>query len=178
MDMFGLFHNLIDKPVYLIDTLPRQVPPDRSGAYAVFEAYWREREGRRFCGKVIRLLLKLSCYYDFALFSCRYGVETEPPGMTEEWEENPSPETLVRIVETCALGTPKGYWNLALNGKESMLTLDGEDPYLTVYGPDARLRELLCDLAASEGLFFRPAPEDMPAPKESLYEGGTQPWRR
>ena len=41
-----------------------------------------------------------------------------------------------------------------------MVILNGDNLYLSVYDPDLRLRQLLQELAASEGLFFwQPQPD-------------------
>ena len=96
--------------------------------------------------KFLRLLLKLSCYCEFTV---SYGPK---------WEENPSPKRLERLVEKCT-GSRKDYLNILIDQGRAMVILNGDDLYLSVYDPDLRLRQLLGQLAASEGLFlWKPQP--------------------
>lgn len=96
--------------------------------------------------KFLRLLLKLSCYCEFTV---SYGPK---------WEENPSPKRLERLVEKCT-GSRKDYLNILIDQGRAMVILNGDDLYLSVYNPDLRLRQLLGQLAASEGLFlWKPQP--------------------
>ena len=97
-------------------------------------------------GKFLRLLLKLSCY-------CEFTVSYGPNG-----EENPSPKRLERLVEKCT-GSRKDYLNILVDQGRAMVILNGDDLYLSVYDPDLQLRQLLGQLAASEGLFlWKPQP--------------------
>ena len=76
-----------------------------------------------------------------------------------DWEENPSPKRLERLVEKCT-GSQKDYLNILIDQERAMVILNGDNLYLSVYDPDLRLRQLLQDLAACEGLFFwQPQPD-------------------
>lgn len=131
----------------MIDYLLGPVPASRSRHYwKVKKWFSSQREYKRLYRKFLRLLLKLSCY-------CEFTVSCEP-----KWEENPSPKRLERLVEKCTAGR-KDYLNILIDQGRGMVILSGDDLYLNVYDPDLRLRQLLGQLAASEGLFlWKPQP--------------------
>ena len=139
MDYFAELDRLIEGPVYVIDFLPGPVPASRGRHYWKVEKWLSsQREYKRLYRKFLRLLLKLS-----------YGPK---------WEENPSPKRLERLVEKCT-GSRKDYLNILIDQGRAMVILNGDDLYLSVYDPDLRLRQLLGQLAASEGLFlWKPHP--------------------
>ncbi len=56
-------------------------------------------------------------------------------------------------MEKCT-GSQKDYLNILIDQERAMVILNGDNLYLSVYDPDLRLRQLLQDLAACEGLFF------------------------
>ena len=151
MDYMAQLDRLIEAPVYVIDLLPEQVPASRGRAWRKAEKwFFSRREYRRLYRKFLRLLIKLSCFCDFTV---SYGPD---------WEENPSPKRLERLVEQCT-GRRKDYFNLLIDQGRAMIILNGDDLCLSVYGPDLRLRQLLCRLAQSEGLFLRqPQPPSEP----------------
>ena len=147
MDYFAELDRLIECPVYVIDYLPGPVPASRGRHYWKVEKWFpSRREYKRLYRKFLRLLLKLSCYCEFTV---SYGPK---------WEENPSPKRLERLVEKCT-GSRKDYLNILIDQGRAMVILNGDDLYLSVYDPDLRLRQLLGQLAASEGLFlWKPQP--------------------
>ena len=60
---------LLEMPCYIIDFLPRQVPEDCEGQFFEVERYFLnnfERHGLR--DRVIRILLKLMCYYPVSAY--------------------------------------------------------------------------------------------------------------
>ena len=151
MDYMAQLDRLIEAPVYVIDFLPEPVPASRGRVWRKAEKWFStRREYRRLYRKFLRLLIKLSCFCDFAV---SYGPD---------WEEHPSPKRLEELVNKCT-GRRKGYFNLLLDQDRAMIILNGDDLYLSVYGPDLRLRRLLCRLAQSEGLFLR-QPRSSPEP--------------
>lgn len=147
MDYFAELDRLIEGPVYVIDFLPGPVPASRLYSRWKVEKWLSfQREYKRLYRKFLRLLLKLSCYCEFTV---SYGPK---------WEENPSPKRLERLVEKCT-GSRKDYLNILIDQGRAMVILNGDDLYLSVYDPDLRLRQLLGQLAASEGLFlWKPHP--------------------
>lgn len=142
MDYYAELDRLIECPVYVIDLLPAAVPDSHAGFYGKAERWFSsKREYKRLYRKFLRLLLKLGCYCDLTV---SHGLK---------WEENPSPKRLEQLVEKCT-GGRKDYLNILVDHSRAMVILNGDDLYLSVYGPDLRLRQLLQELAASEGLFL------------------------
>ncbi len=122
---------LLEKPYWIIDILPRQVPADSPGRYFALEPVLRRDPG--LVRKKLGLLLKLNCYY--ALLAAPDGEEPGEfdPAELEEWRGS-------------------RYLNVLLGG--ALLTADPEDTYMTLYGADEDLLSLTRALAAAEGLFL------------------------
>ena len=91
--------------------------------------------------KFANLLLKLNCYENLDLLTNDEG-----------WLFDPNPETLVSHIMKC----PDYYHNLIilLKNWDAMITLNGDDTYMTIYNLNAKCQKMLEDLATSEGLFL------------------------
>lgn len=142
MDLNHQIDLCLEKPCWVVDLLPRRVEGDSPGQYFAVENYWRRPEHlaelyRRFAD----LLLKLNCYVDYQV-SFRQG-----------WVSNPPPETLAAWVAECAQGE-KDYMNIILEDGESMVIVNGDDLYLSLYGLSKELLELMRALAGAAGLFL------------------------
>ena len=122
---------LLQKPYWIIDILPMQVPKDSPGQYFAVENYFLEEERlSAIKQKHINVILKLNCYRDLSI--------------DEETEKNPRPE---RIAEEMR----KRY--LYLMSDDAMILSEPDDTHMTVFNPDEELLKLLKLLASSEGLF-------------------------
>ena len=143
-DNTSIINDLLGKPCYVIDFLPRQVPKDANGQFFKTENYLLnnyERYGLR--DRFIRTILKLMCYYRVIL---HWG----------EWIEQPTPELIAETVDTI-MENHSGYMNMLLPDKNALLVFEWDCLNLTLYNPDAELAELTKQVAQSEGLFFRKA---------------------
>jgi len=156
---------LFDGPCWVVDFLPRQVPPEAGKRFFPVERYLMEPprlEGlyRRFA----RLALKLSCYYGLL-------AERLP---SAGWVNDPAPEELEDMIRFCAVGDgPRGVF-LLFPAENAMLTLDGGDLYMTLYGPGDEFLETVRALGLSEGLFVRRCANTAPEPtsaERGLTEG-------
>lgn len=133
---------LLQKPYWVIDFLPRQVPAKSGGQFfAVEEYYLRSPLRRRFA----EVLLKLNCYYE--------ALVCEPE--TEKWQVNPPPERLFAWIaenekDLCVL----------LPAEDTLITVNRDDLYMTVYGPSRDVLELLRPLSAAAGLFLWQPPQE------------------
>ena len=127
-----------ERPYWVVDILPVQVPAYSPGQYfAVEEYYLQERRLSVLRRKYLELLLKLNCYFD---------METAE-GM------NIRPEALEELVMSRAV--------YALFEEEHTLcVLNYDDTNMTVYDPSERFRGILELLAGAEGLFFWQPPQD------------------
>ena len=129
---------LLEKPYWIIDILPDQVPADSLGQYFAVEKYFlgKERIGM-IKQKHIDLILKLNCYR-------RISID-------EEEEGNPSPERIANEMR-------ERYLYIMLN--DSMILSEPDDTHMTVFNPDKETLELIRKLAAGEGLYvWQPLPE-------------------
>lgn len=133
---------LLEKPYWVIDFLPRQVPAKSGGQFFAVEAYYLRSPLRR---RFAEILLKLNCYYDLRV--------CEPE--TELWRLNPPPEELFSEVaenrkDLCVL----------LPAEDALITVNRDDLYMTVYGPSEALLGLLRPLIAAAGLFLWQPPRE------------------
>lgn len=132
---------LMSQTYWIVDILPKQVPPARGGRYFAAEDYFLRppRIG------VIRqnqaeLLMKLGCYFNLTV------------GRTEgnEWLDDPDPDELIKLV--CETDKAAGL-RVAFPGEGALFTLDGGDTYMTVYAPTPEMLELIQTIAPTQGLF-------------------------
>ena len=132
---------LLEEPYRVIDFLPEQVPADSGGQYSAVERYFAEppRIGG-FLRRCARLLLKLNCYFGFVV------------GNGAEWRKNPPPQELAGQIGTCG---PGHFLNILIPEEDALVTLYGDDLYMTLFHPSDKLVRLVGPLAASEGLFLR-----------------------
>ncbi len=135
---------LLEKKAYLIDIFPQTVPRKADNRYFAVEKIF-QKDRTEISRKFQNLLLKLYCYYDFEIpeEDCRRRERT--PQEAAEW-----------ICKCCA---EPGAVNILLPEPDALITLDGQDLYMTVYDPDGELKDMLAKLCASEGLFFYEAPD-------------------
>ncbi len=123
---------LLQTTYWIIDILPKQVPPDSPGQFFVVEKYFLEAPQlaavKRRHGD---LILKLNCYRSVSL--------------DEETAIDPPPERIIESVLT-------RYVNIRVG--DALIVSAPDELYLTVYGPDEPLLELLAALSVGEGLYL------------------------
>ena len=132
----------LEMPYWVIDILPKQVPSDRKGQYFEIEKYFREHHQiDNIYRKFTNILLKLNCYND---------INVSHDG--DEWITNPAPHEL----EAALLGSmaDKQMFYIILKSADVLITVSGDDTYMTVYNPTEEVLELIGSLAGSEGLFL------------------------
>ena len=140
--MTDRIYALFDKPYWIVDVLPEQVPRDAPGQYPAAESYYLTQPRYSLLrGKYAEILIRLNCYFDLRVAR----------GDGEEWELNPAPQALARAFAES--GMTDRFLALAEPGP-SLLVLNGDDTYMTVYDPTETLLRLLRPLAASAGLFL------------------------
>lgn len=132
---------LTQREYWLVDVLPEQVPEHCGGQYFAVEHWFLSHpyiDGvfRKFAAVV----LKLNCYYEIRI-SCD----------GEYWASNPAPAQVAKCIASCA-GSPDRL-SLLIGDGEGLLTVCGDDAYMTLYHPDAAVLALIRKLAGSEGLF-------------------------
>ena len=130
---------LLEKPYWLIDVLPKQVPAGSTGQYFNAERYFLSRLDE-ISRKFARVLIRLNCYYDLQV-----GTDGET------WILNESPEDLTRrFEESAASHSPL---SVLIESEDVLITFSGDDHYMTIYNPGEELLELVCQCAQAEGFF-------------------------
>lgn len=126
----------LEKPYWVIDLLPKQVPADSQGQYFDIEKYFlSQAQFADICRKFANVLLKLNCYYDFTVLN--------PP----EMGVNPEPG---QLVEWLIASKPL---HVLIASEDTIIAFNGDDLYMTLYNPSESLLQLITPLALSEGLF-------------------------
>ncbi|MBR5048308.1 MAG: hypothetical protein IKX74_01470 [Erysipelotrichaceae bacterium] len=147
---------LLQKEYWVIDILPRQVPAHSAGQYPEVEKYFLSQPQKsRIQENLAQILLKLNCYYD--LLVCE--------GDSEVWNENVSPEELVKLFADPGRNV---YLNILAEDADALITYDSNDTYMTVFNPSAGLRTLLQKLATACGMFFWQPPGGKKEREEKL----------
>ncbi len=121
---------LLQKPYWVIDILPKQVPADSQGQYAAVEHYYLDRK-RIFETKHrhVDLVLKLNCYRDICM---------------DENHVNPSPKLL-------AYEMLRRHMDIRIG--DALLVSEPDETHLTLYNANNGILELARLLAQAEGLF-------------------------
>ena len=133
----------LNKPYWVIDILPKQVPADGRGQYFEIEKYYLEHpQIDNIYRKFTNILLKLNCYDD---------IDFSSDG--EKWVTNPVPRELEAALMKCMAEKQMLY--IILKSAEVLITVSSDDTYMTVYNPTEEVLELIGSLAGSEGLFLR-----------------------
>ena len=138
---------LLNKPYWVIDILPEQVPENSAGQYFAIEKYYLQQSGitdihRRFTD----IILKLNCYSAFLVWL---------PDQDQQIR-NPEPEKLVSWINA-----EQKDLCIVLAGEDVLITLNHDDTYMTVYNPPEALINRLRSLALAHGLFlWQPHQED------------------
>ncbi len=127
---------LLERPWWVIDLLPYQVPEESLGQYFAIEEYFlKDPQNKRLRQCFVQILLKLNCYYDFLIYR------------NDEIIRNPSPEQLEEMILQNT-----DIVDIIL--EEAMIVVRYDDTYMTVYDPDEKLLNILKPLATSNGLFL------------------------
>lgn len=142
VDLDDRIEPLLEKPYWIVDMLPKQVPAHSDGQYFRVEAYFFQDIGRRrsLYAKFARVMLKLNCYV---------GIDVRCS--ESRWISNPDPAFLFDRILFNGEGERSVY--VLFDNRESLVVLHDEDTNMTVYSVRADLLDLLRSLAASEGLF-------------------------
>lgn len=119
---------LLEKPYWIIDILPKQVPKDSPGQYFAVEGFFLKEELSEIKKKHINVVLKLNCYMD----------------ITIDDDMNPAPEQ----IRDTMLGR-----DVYIMMGDSMILSETDDTHLTLFNPDEGVLDMINVIASSEGLF-------------------------
>ena len=132
----------LEKPYWVVDILPKQVPENSRGQYfKIADYYLCHPQVDAIYKKFSDIFLKLNCYDDMAV---------SQDG--ENWIVNPAPCDLVAM--TVNTMHPNRMLYAALKSSGTLLVVAGDDIYFTIYNPTTEILELLGSLASAEGLFL------------------------
>ena len=182
-----MIDDYFERPYWIVDILPFQVPADSPGQYfAVEEYYLQKPRWQTLRRKYLEILLKLNCYFDLQVTTdpgrdrdpggdADSGGDGDPAGNIDPdawprcgWQKNPAPETLEKLIMEGPEKNPEegleevpAYFTVYVlfEAEDTLAVLNSDDNYMTVYDPPERLRELLQVLAGAEGLFMWQPPE-------------------
>ncbi len=142
MDKELLIETLLEKPCFVIDILPYQVPKQNSDFFFNVEQYFfNTSQLDCIAEKFVHIVLKTLCYFEFSLYSENWLEETEPHKIAAH----------IKGVVT----KKKGSFSVLLPKEQVLLKIDGGDLYLTVYNCSGKVEDILKALAISEGFFWR-----------------------
>ena len=132
----------LNKPYWVIDILPKQVPADSRGQYFRIEKYFlKHPQIDVIYRKFTNILLKLNCYED---------IDMSHDG--DEWITNPDPHELeAALLKSMA---DRQMFYIILKSADVLITVSGDYTYMTVYNPKEETVELIGSLVGSEGLFI------------------------
>lgn len=120
---------LLQKPYWIIDILPEQVPKESKGQFFEIERFFLVSSRlASIKQKHINVLLKLNCYYQISI----------------DGEVNPSPERIVEDVMERSV---------QIRADEAMILSEPDELHMTVYNPDEKLMKLITAISSGEGLF-------------------------
>ncbi len=119
---------LLQRPYWIVDILPKQVPKESAGQYFAVERTFLTRQLAAIKQKHINVILKLNCYRD----------------VTIDGETNPAPERIAAVMNEQYVYIMTG---------DSMILSEPDATHMTLFDPDEALLELVEAIAAREGLF-------------------------
>lgn len=129
--------DLLSKPYWIVDILPKQVPANAGGQYFKIEKYFLSSPRvDTIYRKFANMLLKLNCYVDIIVFLID----------DESWVENPAPEDMERMV------LKRRPLFVVLKQSMAMLSITGDDHNMTLYGADEETLQLISSIVSAEGL--------------------------
>ena len=129
--------DLLSKPYWIVDILPKQVPANAGGQYFTIEKYFLSSPRvDAIYRKFANVLLKLNCYVDIIVFLID----------DESWVENPAPEDMERMVLN------RRPLFVVLKQSMAMLSITGDDHNMTLYGADEETLQLISSIASAESL--------------------------
>ncbi len=143
-----MLEELYEKPYFVIDFLPEQVPDGSWGQFFQVEEYYLSRPRQAAIRqRFADILLKVNCYDDLEVGAADW----------ECWERNPTPERLVTWVTE-----NREDLRIHLPEQNALIALNRDELCMTLYNPPEKLLTRVKKLAAAHGFFlWQPPQEDL-----------------
>ena len=135
-----LIEGFLSSSYKIIDIFPQRVSEDYEKEYDIAVSYFEEQEKLSLIYKEYgELFLILSCYYDLL-----YSIDESPFLKISDGHQ---------FVESIAQLSETSFLRLLIN-EEIMIDLDAGDTYLTIYGIEGSILELIKKLFINKGFYI------------------------
>ena len=132
---------LLEKPCYVIDFLPKRVSKTANGQFFDIEYYLLNSDWHnKIVSKFENIIFKLMCYYHVAV-------------LINDWIDRPKPEVIDKVINKI-MKSHHGTLNIIFPEENALLVFEWECLYLGIYNPPKNMIEIMEKLALSEGLFL------------------------
>ena len=142
--MIDKIEKLLEKPCFVIDFLPKQVPKDSKGQYFEVEQYLlHQYNSDYFYNRFLNVILKIMCYYH---------IDVKWKG----WHEQPSPQFIAQALKEM-MNDRSDTIAIIFPDEETLLVCDWDSLNLAVYNSNSDMQDIMSSIARSEGLFWWPS---------------------
>ena len=125
---------ILKKKCFVIDILPKRVKENSPGQFFKIEEYFLKNIDKLH-EKFFDIIIKINCYYDLEFLVDGNSFK------------NPTPVRVKSLINS------KNY--ILIKFKNSLITINHDDIYMTLYNPDKEILKLITDLSNANGLFVR-----------------------
>ena len=144
-DISERVEELLERPYWVVDLLPRQVPADTPGQFFAVERWLLSgSRGTSVRQRFADVLLGLNCYHDLLFIR-----DDETEGRL-----NPSPKKLTKWILR-----DRGMINVLVEREGALVSVPAMSTCMTVYNPSPGLLDELRLLASAAGLFVWQPPQ-------------------
>ena len=145
-DGYTMIEALLEREVWVIDALPRQVPANSAGQFfAIEHTLLTPPRSTKLRKKFVDVLLRLNCYVDFDVWK----EELDGPA------RNPAPDELERWVEE-----DREALSIVLSGEDALIVVPTESTCMALHNAAPDLLSLITCIAQASGLFVWKPPAD------------------
>jgi len=139
--MVNKIDELLEKPCYVIDFLPKRVSKTAEGQFFDIEYYLLNSDRHnKIAEKFKSIIFKLMCYYHISI-------------LTDDWIDRPKPEVIDDAINKI-MNYRSGTLNIIFPEENALLIFEWDCLNLSIYNPPKNMIEIMEKLASSEGLFF------------------------
>ncbi len=139
--MVNKIDELLEKPCYVIDFLPKRVSKTDDGQFFDIEYYLLNSDRHnKIAEKFKNIIFKLMCYYHISI-------------LTNDWIDRPKPEVIddaINKIMNCRSGT----LNIIFPEENALLIFEWDCLNLSIYNPPENMIEIMEESASPEGLFL------------------------